>query len=257
VLPTATFLEKLKERGIDIFTFIERKWSKTITDPQSGWIRTEDNVALLEVRTYDEWWNSIGKKTRNMVRKAEKSGVTAKVSVADEELAEGIWKIYNEAPIRQERAFPHYGIALKAVKSSVLSTKASTFIGAYLEKELVGFVQLLHGDNITIISQILSLQKQWDKAVNNALLAKAVQVCSQKQLRWLMYGRLGNHPSLDRFKQSNGFARFSLPRHYIPLTAKGKIATKLGLQREFKDVLPQSIKYALIPVYNWISRVRA
>jgi len=256
VLPTATFLEKSKERGIDIFTIIERKWSQTVPHPQRNWVKTEDNIALLEVRTYSEWWESISKKTRNMVRKAEKNGVTTKISVADEELAEGIWKIYNETPIRQERAFPHYGVALKAVKSSVLSTKDSTFIGAYLEKELVGFVQLLHGDNIAIISQILSLQKQWDKAVNNALLAKTIQVCTDQQLSWLMYGRLGNHPSLDRFKQSNGFARFALPRYYIPLTAKGNIATKLGLHKEFKDVLPQSIKYALIPVYNWISRIK-
>jgi hypothetical protein len=34
--------------------------------------------------------------------------------------------------------------------------------------------------NITIIPQILSLQKHWDKAVNNALVAKAIQVCASK-----------------------------------------------------------------------------
>ena len=27
--------------------------------------------------------------------------------------AEGVWRIYNESPIRQERAFPHYGISLE------------------------------------------------------------------------------------------------------------------------------------------------
>jgi hypothetical protein len=145
---------------------------------------------------------------------------------------------------------------LKSVKSRFLSSKNSTFIGAYLEDELVGFIQLVHGDKTAIISQILSLQKQWDKAVNNALLAKTIEVCANKQVRWLMYGRMGNHPSLDRFKQNNGFTRFSLTRFYVPLTTKGKIATTLGLHKEFKDVLPQSIKYALIPVYNWINRTK-
>jgi len=67
---------------------------------------------------------------------------------------------------------------------------------------------------------------------------------------------MGNHPSLDKFKQNNGFTRFSLTRYYSPLTAKGKIAAKLGLHREIKDALPQRIKYALIPVYNWISRTK-
>lgn len=256
VCPTETFVEKLKERGVDIFTFIERKWHQTISHPPRSWIKADDNIALLEVKSYNEWWRDIGKKTRNMVRKAKKSGVTTKVSAADKELAEGIWKIYNETPIRQGRAFPHYGVALQTVKRGVLSSKNSTFIGAYLEDELVGFIQLVHGDNIAIISQILSLQKQWDKAVNNALLAKAIEVCANEQVRWLMYGRMGNHPSLDRFKQSNGFTRFSLTRYYVPLSAKGKIATKLGLHREFKDALPQSIKYRLIPVYNWISRTK-
>ncbi len=257
VFPTEKFVAKLKERGVDIFTFIERKWCHVIPNPPSGWIEADDNVALLQVRGYGEWWKTIGKKTRNMVRKAEKSGVTTKVSVADEELAEGIWKIYNETPVRQGRAFPHYGVTLRTVKRRVLSAKNSTFIGSYVEDELAGFIQLVHGDNIAVTSQILSLQKHWDKAVNNALLARAVEVCANKQVKWLMYGRMGNHPSLDRFKQNNGFARFSLTRYYVLLTAKGKIAAKLGLHREFKDVLPQSIKYRLIPVYNWISRIKA
>ena len=69
-----------------------------------------------------------------------------------------------------------------------------------------------------------------------------------------MYGRMGNHPTLDAFKQNNGFKQFLLTRYYIPLTEKGRIATKLRLHREIKDSLPTSIKYALIPVYNWISR---
>ena len=171
-------------------------------------------------------------------------------------MAEGIWKIYNETPIRQGREFPHYGVALENVKRSVLSSENSTFIGAYLEDELVGFIQLVHGDNIAIISQILSLQAQWDKAVNNALLAKAVEVCAGQQVKWLMYGRMGNHPSLDRFKQNHGFTRFPLTRYYVPLTTKGKIATKIGLHRDFKDVLPPSLKHVFIPVYNWISRTK-
>jgi hypothetical protein len=254
--PTETLVEKLKERGVDIFTFIERRWHQPIPTPPRSWAKTDDNIALLQVPCYSEWWSSIGKKTRNMVRKAEKSGVTTKVSVADEELAEGVWKIYNETPVRQGRAFPYYGIALQTVKRGVLSSENSTFIGAYFEDELVGFIQLVHGDNIAIISQILSLQAQWDKAVNNALLAKAIEVCANQQEKWLMYGRMGNHPSLDRFKRNHGFTKFPLTRYYLPLTRKGKIAAKLGLHRDFKDMLPQSIKYALIPVYNWISRTK-
>jgi hypothetical protein len=254
IVPTNTFIEKLGDRGIDIFTFIERKWCHTIPDPSNSWVKTGDNIALLRVKTYDEWWKNIGKKTRNMVRKAEKSGVKTEVVEPSEKLAEGIWKIYNETPIRQERAFPHYGVSAQTVTQSVSSAQNCTFIGAFFQDELVGFIQLVHGDKIAIISQILSLQKHSDKAVNNALIAKAVEVCVAKQFEWLMYGRIGNHPSLDKFKQSNGFSRFLLTRYYVPITKKGRIAVKMGLHREIKDVLPQPVKYPLIQLYNWISR---
>lgn len=254
IIPTETVVKKLSERGIDIFSFIERRWYHAILNPPKSWIKADDNIAILQVPSYDEWWKNVGKKTRNMVRKAKRSGIATKVSEADAKLAEGMWKIYNETPIRQGRAFPRYGVTLKTVKRRVSSAKNSTFIGSYVEEELAGFIQLVHGDNIAITAQILSLQNYWDKAVNNALVAKAVEVCASQNVKWLMYGRMGNHPSLDRFKQNNGFIRFSLTRYNMPVTTKGKIATKFGLHKEVKDALPKRVKDALIPIYNWLNR---
>jgi hypothetical protein len=123
-----------------------------------------------------------------------------------------------------------------------------------LQDELVGFIQIIYGDNIAIISQILSMQKQWDKAVNNGLLAKAVEVCASKGEQWLMYGRIGNHPSLDKFKESNGFVKFPITRYYVPITWKGRVAIRLGLHKEFKDALPEPLKGPFITVLNWVSR---
>jgi hypothetical protein len=252
--PTPDFINKLVEQKVGIYTFLDRKWCCPISNPPANWIREDDNVGLLEIKTYDQWWQAIGKKTRNMVRKAEKSGVKVEVVEPSDKLAEGIWKIYNETPIRQERAFTHYGESLELVKSNMYQSKNNTFIGAYLDGELVGFLQILYGDNIAIVSNILSLQRHWDKSLNNALLAKAVEVCASKQQRWLMYGRIGNHPSLDRFKENNGFEKYPISRYYIPLTRKGSLAIRLGLHREFKDALPESVKNPLIPVLNFVSR---
>ncbi len=134
--------------------------------------------------------------------------------------------------------------------------KNCTFIGAYINNELVGFIQLIHGKNITIISQILSMQKHWDKAINNALVAKAIEVCASKQIQWVMYGRMGNHPSLDNFKESNNFTKFSLTRYYVPLTRKGKITLALKLHRELKDALPHWLKRLLYPGFSWVSRTK-
>ncbi|TRO54960.1 hypothetical protein E2P63_00300 [Candidatus Bathyarchaeota archaeon] len=254
IFPKKDLIENLGNTGADIFTFIERKWCNTLANPPRLWEKAEDNIALIEITSYNLWWENIGKKTRNMVRKAEKSGIKTEIIEPNEKLAEGIWKIYNETPIRQERAFPHYGMSLQAVKRSILSARNFTFIGAFLKEELAGFIQLIQGDKIAIISQILSLQRYFDKAVNNALVAKAVEFCANKKSKWIMYGRMGNHPSLDKFKQNNGFSRFPLIRYYIPITKKGRIAIKMGLHRETKDVIPQTIRFILFPVYNWVSR---
>ena len=255
-VPTERFVEKLADRRIDVFTFIERRWCSPIANPSSQWHKAEDNIALLQVGTYDAWWQGIGKKTRNMVRKAEKSGVKVEIVEPSERLAEGIWKIYNETPFRQDRAFIHYGQSLESVKSVVYASKNDTFIAAVLNDEIIGFIQLVYGDNIAVISQILSLQQHWDKAVNNVLVAKVVEVCASKNMHWVMYGRIGNHPSLDKFKESNSFVKFPLTRYYIPLSSKGRIAMALGLHRNLKDVMPEPIKKRLFGAYNWVSRTK-
>jgi hypothetical protein len=256
IIPSNEFVAKLDERHIDIFTFLDRRWCCPIPNPPTNWIREVDNVGLLEIKNYEDWWQAIGKKTRNMVRRAEKSGLKVSVVEPSDKLAEGIWKIYNETPIRQERAFSHYGESLELVKLNMYSAKNNIFIGAYLDGELAGFIQILYGDNIAIISNILALQVHWDKSVNNALLAKAVEVCASKGEQWLMYGRIGNHPSLDKFKENNGFKKFPIARHYIPVSGKGKLAVRLGIHRELKDSLPEFIKNRLIPTSNWVSRTK-
>lgn len=256
--PTAAFIEKLIDRNVDIYTFLDRTWCCPITNPPSSWIKTDDNVGLLEIKSYDEWWQAIGKKTRNMVRRAEKSSVKVVVIEPSAKLALDICKIYNETPIRQARAFTHYGESIQTVTEHMYDDiEHNTFIGAYLGEELVGFLQILYGDNIAIISNILSLQAHWDKSLNNALLAKAVEVCASKKQRWLMYGRIGNHPSLDRFKINNGFVRVKIARYYIALSNKGKLAIRLGLHNELKDSLIDSknfLKYPIISTMNWVSR---
>lgn len=256
VVPTEDVIRRLRQRGVDLFTFLERKWCCPIAEPLKSWTRADDNVALLHLKSYHEWWQNVGKKTRNMIRKAEKMGIKTQVVEANEGLAEGMWRIYNETPIRQERGFSHYGVRLDIVKRNLLSTQNCTYIAAYFQNELAGFIQLVDGDRIIVISQILSLQKHLDKAVNNAMIAKAIEFCASKHVEWIMYGRIGNHPSLDKFKKNNGFVKFTLTRYFIPLTKKGRIATKLGLHREMKDALPKWIKNPLIPLYNWTSRTK-
>ena len=249
----------MKEQNLDLYTFLERTWCCSLANPPTDWIKTVDNVGLLEITSYADWWEKIGKKTRNLVRKAEKSGIKVSVVEPSDKFAEGIWKIYNETPIRQARAFTHFGESLETVTKNMCDEKNNAFIGAYIGDELVGFIQLVYGEQIAIVSNILSMQVHWDKSVNNALLAKAVEVCASKGQKWLMYGRMGNHPSLDKFKENNGFVKTKISRFYIALSKKGRLAIRLGLHKELRDSLINSestLKQPLISATNWASRIR-
>ena len=257
IIPTDSLIEELHKRHVDIFSFLERKWCCPITKPSNTWAKTEDNIAILHLTDYEKWLKDIGKKTRNIIRKAQKTGITTSISTKDDKLAEGISKIFNETPIRQGRGFPNYGMPLEAIKTNMLYFPNSTYIGAYFENELVGYIRLIHGDQLTMISDILSMQKHWDKSINNALLAKAIEFCAINHIKWIMYGRMGNHPTLDIFKENNGFKKLVLTRYFIPLSRKGRLAVKLKLEQELKDMLPPSIKNQLLPLYDWVSRTRA
>jgi hypothetical protein len=77
-----------------------------------------------------------------------------------------------------------------------------------------------------------------DKSPNNALLAKAVEVCAERRVRQLVYALWPRGP-LREFKRHNAFEPVRLPRYYVPLTVRGAAALKLGLHRSLGDRLPE------------------
>jgi hypothetical protein len=104
ITPSDELIQKLRDRGADIFTFLERKWCRTMPNSAKSWAKTQDNIALFHVTTYEEWLRIVGKKTQHDSQ-SRKSGARTDVAEPNEKLAESIWKIYNETPIRQERGF--------------------------------------------------------------------------------------------------------------------------------------------------------
>jgi len=61
--------------------------------------------------------------------------------------------------------------------------------------------------------------------------------------------------SLTEFKRRNGFEQVLLPRYYIPLTLKGKIALRLGLHRGLVQRIPKAVLSQLLKIRNsWYGR---
>lgn len=239
-------LQDLRTGGkrIDLVTFMQ---PLSAANPQYDYSTEWDNVAALPVSTFDHWWkNQINGKTRNMVRRAEKSGVVMREVSFDEKLVEGIWKIYNECPIRQGRVFPHYGKTIDAVREmSATFLDSSIFIGAYLEEELIGFTKLTIDDarSQAAVMHIIAMMQHRDKSPTNALIAEAVKACADRAVPNLVYSRFAfgtkKSDSLSKFKESSGFHRVEVPRYYAPLTALGRLAFRMGLHHSLIERVPE------------------
>jgi hypothetical protein len=260
-----SFLRELasKKCAADILTFPQKIPD---TQPRYAYPFEWDNAAAVPITTYEEWLRKrIGTDVRQNVAKSTKRGVVARVSPFDDAFVQGIVDIYNETPIRQGRRFWHYGKDFKTVKAETSHClEKSDFIGAYCGDEMVGFVKLLRGGATNDLVLIVTKQSQFDKKPTNALLAKAVELCVQKAVPYLTYGKLihGNktHDSLAEFKRRHGFEQINFPRYYIPLTSKGRIAVKLKLYRSLNEMLPERLVDLLLPIrakfYEWTGAAR-
>jgi hypothetical protein len=231
---------------IDLFTFLQRV---TEPDPKHRYPMEWDNYAVLPVGTFDHWWTKVlGFKGRNKAKQAEKKGVKLHEIPFDDVLINGIWRIYNECPIRQGKRFPHYGMSLERVRSYAGTfLDSSIFIGAFYEGVLIGFAKLTVDETRTQagLMHIISMIEHREKAPTNALIAHAVKACADRHITNLVYSSFayGNKQSdsLTDFKERNGFQRVNVPRYYVPLTCRGKLAFRIGLHRKLIERIPEPV----------------
>jgi hypothetical protein len=223
-------VEALKQtlgRTPDLFTFWQRMPHVEAQHPyHTEW----EEIAVLPIQSYDHWWkNQIKSRVRNQIRKAEKDGLVVKEVPYDDDFVKGMTAIFNESPVRQGRRFWHYGKSFETVKSQFSRyIYRERMIGAYFEGELVGFIMLANAGRFGITGQIISSLKHRDKSPNNALIAKAVELCAQQGLGYLIY-LFWSEDSLAEFKRRCGFEPVRVPRYWVPLTWKGRVALAAGL----------------------------
>jgi hypothetical protein len=244
------FISGIKKSTLDadIFTFRQKvPESKPKYDLPFEW----DNFAVIPITSFEDWWSQkVSHNLRTDVKRAKKRGVVAKVAEFNDDFVRGITEIYNEIPVRQGRRFWHYRKDFETVKKETATyAERSDFIGAYLGDELIGFIKIVYVGNLGCMMFIISKASHQDKRPTNALIAKAVEVCVEKNCSYLTYGkfRYGKaENSLTAFKRRNGFEEMKVPQYYIPLTLKGRIAFGLGLHHGLTSRLPEGVLTFLI-----------
>lgn len=253
--PSAIVAELAKSGlGADILSFRQRipDCEPKFKDYEMEW----DNFAVIPISSYEHWWDKqIRFKARNKFRKAEKSGITIQQVPFSDDLMRELMEVYNENPIRQGRPFWHYGKDFETVKRENSTYLDSCyFIAAYNGPELIGMVKFVNYGNYASIMQIISKIKDRDKAPNNGLIAKCVEVCANAGIPYFIYanyiyGKKGAD-NITEFKESAGFEKFDVPRYYVPLTLKGKIALKYKLHHGLKQLLPEKAVLLLLDYRN-------
>jgi hypothetical protein len=231
---------------IDIFTFIQKLPE---TSPSFDYPTEWDNLAVVPVSTFDHWFTKqINGKTRNMIRRADKQGVTVREVPFDDELVKGISAIYNETPTRQGRAFWHYRKGLDAVRrENGTFLDRSVFIAAFFGGDIIGFAKVVSDEGRVQagLMQIVAMIQHRDKSPANALIAQAVRSCADRGIGHLVYSNFAygqkERDSLSDFKQHNGFQRVDIPRYYVPLTVLGRAALRAGFHHRLVDRIPESV----------------
>jgi len=251
----AAFIEGMRKSPLraDILTFAQKLPEIT---PKYDYDFEWDNCAVVPITSFNDWWeNRLPQESRKNVRRAAKRGVTVKIAEFNDEFVKGIQGIYNETPIRQGRRFWHFGKDFDTVRrENATYLDRSEFLGAYLNDELIGFIKIIYVDRMATLMQILARNEHQDKRPINALLAKAVELCGKKGISFLLYGKYvydrNKKSPLTEFKRRNGFEEIRFPRYFLPLSAKGTIAIKLGVHKGAKGLIP-------VPVLNLLKSLRA
>jgi hypothetical protein len=225
------------------------------THPKLNYTFEWDNVAAIVMTTYDDWWKSSEHQLQQNVRRAAKCGIVVSEAPLDDQLIKGIVEIYNETQIRQGRAFRNYGKDFNQVKKDMNRfIDRSIFLGAYLDGELVGFMKLVEVGVLGCVLHLVCKTSHNNKKPANALIAKAVEVCTRRGLTHLTYGKYvyeSGPNSLTDFKRRNGFAPIQVPRYFIPLTLKGKVGMCLKMHRGVKSLIPERLMALMRRVRAW------
>jgi hypothetical protein len=205
-----------------------------------------DSVAAIPLTCFKDWWENLPQETRKNVRRAQKRGVVVQVKKLDDSLLQDLRELNDDSPLRQGKTFTHFGKTLEQVrKDQQAFLDRSDYICAYCDNELVGVIKLIYRSDVASILTFLPKASHHDKRPANAIMAKAVELCVEKGMTHLIFGKYnyGNkrHTSLREFKIRHGFEEILVPHYFLPLNIKGRIIVRLKLHRGLIGLLPHNI----------------
>ena len=240
--------QTLGDQRADVFSFSQKV---PATQPKYSYPMEWESIAAIRISSFKAWWDNVPQETRKNVRRSQKRGVVVGVKDLDDSLVQDLIDLNNDAPVRQGKPFTHFGKTFDQVaKDQASFLNRSDYICAYAGDELVGVVKLVYRGDVASILTFLTKKSQQDKRPANALMAKTVELCEQKNISHLIFGMFnyGNKRDtpLREFKIRHGFEEILVPHFFVPLTTKGAISVKLKLHRGLLGLLPHRVITLLV-----------
>jgi hypothetical protein len=257
---------KTQKRGgtrADIFTFAQKLPNKT---PKYNYPMEWESVAAIELTSFKQWWEKLPQETRKNVRRSQKRGVTVDVKPFDDNLIKCISEVNDDSPVRQRIRNVHYGKSPERVRRDYSAfVDRSDFIVTSVGEEVIGFLKLVYRGEVASVLNLTTKLSHNDKRPGNAMIAKAVELCEAKGVRYLTFGlfNYGNKTDspLREFKIRNGFEETLVPRFYIPLNLFGKACFTVKAHRGLLGILPNWVITAALSararsysIKYWMSR---
>ncbi len=177
-------------------------------------------LACIEIpENHSDYLKMIGDKSRNMIKKAEKQGITYHQFDWNEHLDE-IWDIHRSSSHRQGRTMDQAYLEYPA-KVSYPQQEAFRIrhIGGFHDNKLLAYIELYQYGSFAMTNRILGHKDWLPSGIMNGLINHVVKgQCEAKEIRWLNYLTMMNREQepLSGFKYRTGFREFSLHHFDAP-----------------------------------------
>jgi len=170
-------------------------------------------VAIIKVpKDIEEYLKLIGAKSRNMNKKAQKSGIKCRIFNWNEYL-DDIYEINRSSSVRQGREMDSsYKEYPKKVKKQDSDDFRVIYIGAFKDEKLVGYIELYIYGNFAMINRILGHKEYLKFGIMNLLMKTCVEYSIDNGVEYINYLTMmnRNNNSLSAFKYRVGFREYSL-----------------------------------------------
>jgi hypothetical protein len=166
-------------------------------------------VALLNTESYDRYFNTVGPKTRNMIRKSNKLCYYYEFFNFNDEL-DSMFEVNTSVAERQGQPMTAAYLTKPKPISGLepCALHQQVYIGGFYEGRLVAYCWLAMCNEVAVINRILGhADHQSGTGLMDGLVNELVKVCSRNEhVNYLSYRTLtSTTKGLEKFKKNVGF----------------------------------------------------